>query len=43
VAERAGVSHGVLVAGLTVPVLLLVWVLVRRIRARLAGRAGQGG
>ncbi len=43
VAERAGVSHGVLVAGLTVPVLLLVWVLVRRIRARLARRSGHGG
>jgi uncharacterized membrane-anchored protein len=42
-AERAGISHGVLVAGLTVPVLLLVWVLVRRVRARLAKRTGEGG
>jgi uncharacterized membrane-anchored protein len=42
-AERAGISHGVLVAGMTVPVLLLVWVLVRRIRAGLAKRTGHGG
>jgi uncharacterized membrane-anchored protein len=42
-AERVGISHGVLVAGLTVPVLLVVWALVRRIRARLARRSGHGG
>jgi uncharacterized membrane-anchored protein len=38
-AEAAGVSEGVLLALLTVPVVLLVWYLVRRIRARLGHKA----
>jgi uncharacterized membrane-anchored protein len=38
-AEAAGISKGVLLAILTLPVVLLVWFLVRRIRARLENRA----
>lgn len=45
--EHLGVSRTLLVAGLTVPVLLVVWFLVRRVRARLAdrddARGGGGG
>ncbi len=37
-AARAGLSKTALLAVLTLPVLLLVWALVRRIRARIAGR-----
>jgi uncharacterized membrane-anchored protein len=37
-AEAAGISKGVLLAILTLPVVLLVWFLVRRIRARLGHR-----
>ena len=35
-AERFGWSRTVVVAALTVPVVLVVWYLVRRIRARIA-------
>jgi uncharacterized membrane-anchored protein len=38
VAEAAGMSKGVLLAILTIPVVLVVWFLVRRIRARLGHR-----
>ena len=37
--ERFGWSRAGLVAGMTVPVVLLVWYLVRRIRARISHRA----
>jgi uncharacterized membrane-anchored protein len=40
VAERFHVSEPVLLALLTVPVILVVWFLVRRIRRRLGHRAG---
>ena len=39
VAERAHISSGTLLAILTVPVVLVVWYMVRRIRARLGHRA----
>jgi uncharacterized membrane-anchored protein len=38
-AERAGISSSTLLAILTVPVVLVVWFMVRRIRARLGHRA----
>lgn len=38
VAEGLGLSRTVVVAGLTLPVVLLVWYLVRRIRARIGAR-----
>ena len=38
-AERAGISSGTLLAILTAPVVLVVWFMVRRIRARLGHRA----
>ena len=39
VAERAHISSGTLLAILTVPVVLVVWYMVRRIRKRLGHRA----
>jgi uncharacterized membrane-anchored protein len=39
-AESAGLDKPTLLALLTVPVVLLVWLLVRRIRARLGHRSG---
>ena len=42
-AEPAGVDKGHLAAYITLPVVLLVWLMVRRIRARIARReAGPG-
>ena len=38
-AEAAGVSKPALLALLTIPVLLVVWYLVRRIRKRISHRA----
>jgi uncharacterized membrane-anchored protein len=38
-AERAHISSSTLLAILTLPVVLVVWFLVRRIRARLGHRA----
>jgi uncharacterized membrane-anchored protein len=38
-AEPAGLDKPTLLALLTVPVVLLVWLLVRRIRARLGHRS----
>jgi uncharacterized membrane-anchored protein len=40
VAEPAGLDKTALLALLTVPVVLVVWFMVRRIRARLGHRAG---
>ncbi len=34
-ADRAGISDGVLLALLTVPVILVVWLLVRRVRKKI--------
>ena len=42
VAEPAGLEKAELLALLTIPVLVLVWLMVRRIRARLGHRAGPG-
>lgn len=47
-AGRAGIEKTYVLAGLTIPVLLLVWMMVRRIRARVAERehhedAGRAG
>jgi len=38
-AERIHVSEGVLLAVLTIPVVVVVWLLVRRIRSRLGHKA----
>jgi uncharacterized membrane-anchored protein len=40
VAEPAGLDKTELLALLTIPVVVVVWFMVRRIRARLARRAG---
>ena len=39
-AEPAGLEKPALLALLTVPVVVLVWLMVRRIRARLGHRSG---
>jgi uncharacterized membrane-anchored protein len=41
-AERAGLDKPALLALLTIPVVVVVWLMVRRIRARLGHRAGRG-
>jgi uncharacterized membrane-anchored protein len=43
VTEPAGLEKAELLALLTVPVLVLVWLMVRRIRARLGHRSGPDG
>ena len=39
-AEPAGLDKPTLLALLTIPVVVLVWLMVRRIRARLGHRSG---
>ena len=39
-AERAGLDKPTLLALLTIPVVVLVWLMVRRIRAGLGHRGG---
>lgn len=43
VGERFGMSKTALLAALTLPVVGLVWLMVRRIRARIAAREGDAG
>jgi hypothetical protein len=38
--ERLGLDKPLMLALLTIPVVLLVWMMVRRIRSRIATRDG---